>query len=222
MYFRTIKILAILLKWHRLLALHGIKSFPVSISSAVQWDPDPNWDIVVFHYSRIRRDYWQKLQIWQKFRVNMGLPTSSHTTEQTRGDKSLRASRKNSGGNRDAGMPVKAMTGRKKGFSRMFEPCWLLSGKGHQMLEITGIDRQRGWQGKRKKKPKGGDILRESLVRVWTLPIAKFSIHSTGRSTKEQKSVLWMPPHCRSPGTTKKAPLWMCLWYWDVVQVAQS
>lgn len=118
MYFRTIKILAISLKWHRLLALCGIKSFPASISSAVQRDADPNWDIVLPHYSRICRDSRQKPQVWQKFRVNTGLPTTRHTTQQTRGDKSLRASRKHGGGNRDAGMPVKAMTGREKGILR--------------------------------------------------------------------------------------------------------
>lgn len=65
MYFRTIKILAILLKWHRLLALHSIKSFSVSIPSAAQCDPDSNWNTVLFCYSRICRDYKQKLQIWQ-------------------------------------------------------------------------------------------------------------------------------------------------------------
>lgn len=213
MYFRTIKILAILLKWHRLLALHGIKSFPVSRPSTVQRDPDPSWDIVLLRCSRIGRDYQQKSQIWQKFRVK------------TRGDKSLRVSRKNSGGNRDDGMPVKAMTARKKGFSRMFEPCWLLSRKGHQMLEVTGTDCWRGWkkpQGKQGRKPKDGDILHESLVRVQTLPIAKFSVHSRGRSTKEQKSVQWMPHHCGSPGTTRKTPRWMCPWYCNMVQVAQS
>lgn len=62
MYSRTIKNLTILLKWHRLLALHGIGSFPVSISCAGELDPDPNWDVVLLHHSRIGKDYRQKLQ----------------------------------------------------------------------------------------------------------------------------------------------------------------
>lgn len=62
------------------------------------------------------------LQIWQKFRVSTGLPTSSHMTEQIRGDNSLSVSRKNSRGNRDAGIAAKPMMERKKGFCRIFEP----------------------------------------------------------------------------------------------------
>lgn len=153
MYFRTIKIPAILLKWHRLLALHGTKCFPGSISSAVQQDPDPSWGILLFHYCRFCRDYWQKSQMRQKFRVNTGLPTSRHVAEETRGDKTLRAFLKNSGGKRDVGMPMKAVPGGKRGVSRMFESCWLF--KGHQMLDVTGTDCQRRWE-KPQINPKAG------------------------------------------------------------------
>ena len=225
MYFRTTKILAILLKWHRLLALHGMRSFPVSLFSAVQRDPDPSWDIVLLHYSRIWGDYQQKPQIWQKFQESMGLPSGRPTTEQTRGDESLRAPRKNSGANRDAGMQWRQRWEGKRGFSGMFERCWLLSGKGQEMLEVTGTDHRRGWeqpQSKQGRKRNSGDILHESLVGAWTLPTAKFRVHSTGRSTKEQKSVPWMPRRCTSPAAAWKVPPRLCLWDCEVVWVAQA
>lgn len=34
----------------------------MSISCAGELDPDPNWDVVLLHHSRIGKDYRQKLQ----------------------------------------------------------------------------------------------------------------------------------------------------------------
>lgn len=57
-----------------------------------------------------------------------------------------------------------------------------------KMLKIAGADHQRGWekkQGKQGRKPmkqgKNPWKLHESLVRVWALTTAVFSIHSIGR-----------------------------------------
>lgn len=89
----------------------------------------------------------------------MGLPTSSHMTEQIRGDNSLRVSRKNSRGNRDAGMAVNAMMGRKKGFCRIFEPfgCYPKKAGNHWGRPPERV---------REEIQKTGKKIHESLVRV--------------------------------------------------------
>lgn len=190
MYLRTIKVLAILLKWHRLLALHKMKSFPVSISSAVQQDPDTSWDIVLFCNSRNCGDYWQESQSWRKLRMSLGLPTSSHITEQSRGDKSLKVPRKKEQRQQVDWDASEGNDGNEKGLTSMFGPWWLLSGKAHQTLEISRPGCQTGWekpQGKQRRKSKGEDILHESLVKVWALSVSIFR----GGSTKELKSAPW-------------------------------